>query len=115
MSEVNKVKIFENAGAKIYKDAKDKNVAANMIYYNSTNAGDPIAFRDHECVVGYDADGLLEAFVKGALVCVIEGYGGETLYAPCYVYKDKNGVAGVSYNDSGALIVLYSIERANYG
>ena len=33
MSKVAKVKIFDNAGAKIYMDAKDKNVSANVIYH----------------------------------------------------------------------------------
>ena len=110
MATVRKVKIFENADAKIYKDAKDKNVAANMIYFNATNASTPIAFRDHECVVGYDADGLLEAFIKGALVCVIDVNGGETLYTPCDAYKDADGVVGVSYNDNGLSRLLQSIE-----
>lgn len=114
MSTAKKVKIFQNADAKIYKDAKDKNVAANMIYFNVTNDGAPIAFRDHERVVGYDADGLLQAFIKGALVCVVDRNGGETLYTPCDAYKDANGVAGVSYNDDGSLRLLQSIERANY-
>lgn len=110
MAKNMKVKIFENAGAKIYKDAKDKNVSVNMIYSNYINADNLIAFRDHECVVGYDADGLLEAFAKGALVCFTDEIGGETLYTPFYAYKNSNGSAVVSYGDSGTFNELHSIE-----
>lgn len=112
MANVAKAKIFENAGAKIYKDAKDKNVTANMIYSNYTNAGNLIAFRDHECVVGYDADGLLEAFIKGALVCFTDEHGGETLYTPCHAYKNEAGVVAVSYGQGVAFNELHSIEGA---
>lgn len=107
-----KVKIFENAGAKIYMDAKDKNVSANVIYSKHTAVGNMIAFQDHECVVGYDADGLLEAFVKGALVCFIDEYGGESLCTPGEAYKNDAGVTVVSYPHQGGFSTLFSIEGA---
>ena len=109
MSKVITVKIFDNAGAKIYMDAKDKNVAANMIYSNYITASNLTAFRDHECVVGYDADGLLEAFIKGALVCFTDERGGETLYTPHLAYKDTNGVVTVLYGEGESSVTLHSI------
>lgn len=113
MAKDAKVKIFENAGAKIYMDAKDKNVSANVIYSKYTAGGNMIAFRDHECVVGYDADGLLEAFVKGALVCFIEEDGGETLSTPVDAYKNDVGVTAVScFHDGGIYSRLFSIKGA---
>lgn len=110
MSKVAKVKIFDNAGAKIYMDAKDKNVSANVIYHKPPVSGANIAFRDHECVVGYDADGLLEAFIKGALVCLIDERGGETLCTPAEAYKNDAGVTTVSYSHDGGFSGLSSIE-----
>lgn len=109
MSQTIKAKIFENAGAKIYEDAKDKNIAANMIYSNYATADNLIAFRDHECVVGYDADGLLEAFVKGALVCFTDELGGEVLYAPHHAYKDQAGTVTVWYGEGERSVGLHSI------
>ena len=109
MSNTAKVKIFDNAGAKIYMDAKDKNVAANMIYFNYITASNLTAFRDHECVVGYDADGLLEAFIKGALVCFIDELGGETLYTPHRAYKDKSGLVKVFCGEGENSVALHSI------
>lgn len=109
MSKTQKVKIFENAVAKIYKDAKDKNVSANMIYSNYITASDSTAFRDHECVVGYDADGLLEAFIKGSLVCFTDELGGETLYTPHRAYKGKDGVVTVFYGEGENSVALHSI------
>lgn len=109
MAKVTKVKIFDNAGAKIYMDAKDKNVSANMIYSNYITVSDSTAFRDHECVVGYDADLLLEAFIKGALLCFTDELGGETLYIPHRAHKDKNGLVTVFCGEGENSIALHSI------
>ena len=110
MAIVGKVKILDNAVTKIYMDAKDKNVSANVIYHKLPVSGANIAFRDHECVVGYDADGLLEAFIKGALVCLIDERGGETLCTPTNAYKNYAGVTTVSYLHDGGFSNLSSIE-----
>ena len=105
-----KLKIFENVGTKIYMDAKDKNVSANVIYSKHTAVGNMVAFQDHDCTVGYDADRLLEAFVKGALVCFLDEHGGETLCTPVEVYKNDMGVTVVSYPYEGGFSKLFSIE-----
>ena len=108
MAGVAKVKIFDNVGAQIYMDAKAKNVSANVIYHKLPVSETNIAFQDHECVVGYDADGLLEAFIKGALVCVIDERGGETLCTPTEASKSVNGVTKIFYYYNGEFIKLVS-------
>lgn len=53
---------------RIYNDAKDKNVAAVLVYANSEKA----LFYDAEFTDAVDADDCLELFSKG-VICLYDG------------------------------------------
>ncbi len=57
---------------KIYMDAKDKNVAANIIYVDKTknSAGSRTAWVDPEHTIAFTDDELADACFKGALVAI---------------------------------------------
>lgn len=91
---------------KIYMDAKDKNVAKVVIYYNSGNGSANAPFLDEECTIPFPDDELYDAFVKGAIlhdVNSIRGY--EILVTGCYF--DSKGLAHVcGIDQSGGPVIV---------
>lgn len=80
--------ITKNMGTTIYQDAKDKNVSAKLVYTNE-NGG---TWHDRNCTVPYYVDELLEAVIKGALVCYIYADGeSEFIMSPICVCKTVLG------------------------
>lgn len=70
---------------KIYMDAKDKNVAVNVVYYNGT---DLKVFVDPEYKNQIEADDLWDLCLKGVVV-----QAGENAYAvPIAFEKDSGGI-----------------------
>lgn len=80
---------------KIYMDAKDKNVAKVIIYttYNGTGMQVYGAYVNPECTKLFTAEGLEDAFLKGALVKVnMEGMDG---YFVPNAFHHKDGVSTI--------------------
>lgn len=79
---------------RIYDQAKDKNVAALLIYGKTTT--DNKAYVDEACTVQFKTSELKEAFIKRALIKV-----GENYYAPsCFTVASKVGT--VTYATAGS-------------
>lgn len=55
---------------RIFKQAKDKNVAAVVIYYKGT---DDYAYKDSTCTTKFKREELLDACLKGAVITLGEG------------------------------------------
>lgn len=55
---------------RIYNQAKDKDVAAVVIYANSNKA-----YKDEACTKQFKAGELKDAFIKGALIVAEDGSG----------------------------------------
>ena len=86
---------------KIYMDAKDQNVAANVVYYNGT---DLKVFADSECKNQIAADELADLCVKGVIVRV-----GTNSYAvPTEFKMDAGGILRLSVTIGGAVKTLLS-------
>ena len=79
---------------RIFDHAKDKNVAALIIYAKST--ADNKAYVDSECKVQFKTSALKDAFLKRALVCV-----GTNYFAPIS-YAEASGVGKVTYAKDGS-------------
>ena len=79
---------------RIFDQAKDKNVAALVIYAKST--ADNKAYVDSECKVQFKTSALKDAFLKRALVCVDANY-----FAPIS-YVEASGVGKVTYAKDGS-------------
>ena len=75
---------------KIYQQAKDKNVAATIVY---THGGpDGKAYKDAEGKEQFTTSELREAFRKGCLIC----WGTNEYYTPTGI-KDDEGVAVIEF------------------
>lgn len=86
---------------KIYMDAKDQNVAANVVYYNGT---DLKVFVDPKYENQIEADDLLDLCLKGVVVRI-----GENSYAvPTAFEKDSGGIVKLSVTIGGTAKVLLS-------
>ena len=86
---------------KIYMDAKDQNVAANVVYYNGT---DLKVFADSKCKNQIAADELFDLCLKGVVVQV-----GENSYAvPTEFKKDSGGIVKLNVTIGGAVKTLLS-------
>ena len=59
--------------AKIYDDAKDKNVAA-VIIYGKSGESSPAAYSDSDCTVKMKTSELKDAFLKRAVIVIGEEY-----------------------------------------
>lgn len=70
---------------KIFMDAKDKNVAKVVIYYNSGNGSSNAPFLDKECTIPFPNDKLYDAFLKGAILRdVNNSFGYDALVVGCH-------------------------------
>lgn len=86
---------------KIYMDAKDKNVAVNVVYYNGT---DLKVFVDPEYKDQIEADDLWDLCLKGVVVQT-----GKSAYAvPAAFEKDSGGIVKLTVTIGGTAKVLLS-------
>lgn len=85
---------------KIYMDAKDQNVAANVVYYNGT---DLKVFADSKCKNQIAADELFDLCLKGVIVRV-----GENSYAIPTEFKMESGVVKLNVTVAGTVKTLLS-------
>lgn len=85
---------------KIYMDAKDQNVAANVVYYNGT---DLKVFADSKCKNQIAADELFDLCLKGVIVRI-----GENSYAVPTEFKMESGVVKLNVTVAGAVKTLLS-------
>lgn len=85
---------------KIYMDAKDQNVAANVVYYNGT---DLKVFTDSKCKNQIAADELFDLCLKGVVVRV-----GENSYAVPTEFKKESGIVKLNVTIGGAVKTLLS-------
>ena len=85
---------------KIYMDAKDQNVAANVVYYNGT---DLKVFADSKCKNQIAADELFDLCLKGVIVRV-----GENSYAVPTEFKKESGVVKLNVTIGGTVKTLLS-------
>lgn len=79
---------------RIYQQAKDKNVAALVIYAKAT--ADNKAYVDSECKIQFKTSALKDAFLKRALVCV-----GTDYFVPVS-YTESSNVGTVTYAKVGS-------------
>lgn len=85
---------------KIYMDAKDQNVAANVVYYNGT---DLKVFADSKYKNQIAADELFDLCLKGVIVRV-----GENSYAVPTEFKKESGIVKLNVTVAGAVKTLLS-------
>lgn len=85
---------------KIYMDAKDQNVAANVVYYNGT---DMKVFADSKCKNQIAADELFDLCLKGVIVRV-----GENSYAVPTEFKKESGIVKLNVTVAGTVKTLLS-------
>ena len=85
---------------KIYMDAKDQNVATNVVYYNGT---DLKVFADSKCKNQIAADELFDLCLKGVIVRV-----GENSYAVPTEFKKESGIVKLNVTIGGAVKTLLS-------
>ena len=81
-------------------DAKDQNVAANVVYYNGT---DLKVFADSKCKNQIAADELFDLCLKGVIVRV-----GENSYAVPTEFKKESGIVKLNVTVAGAVKTLLS-------
>lgn len=55
-------------GKKIFQTASDKNVSNKVIYMNPNDETDLYAYIDPECTIKYNANELIDAYIKGSIV-----------------------------------------------
>ena len=85
---------------KIYMDAKDQNVAANVVYYNGT---DLKVFADSKWKNQIAADELFDLCLKGVIVRV-----GENSYAVPTEFKKESGIVKLNVTVAGTVKTLLS-------
>lgn len=85
---------------KIYMDAKDQNVAANVVYYNGA---DLKVFTDSKCKNQIAANELFDLCLKGVIVRV-----GENSYAVPTEFKKESGVVKLNVTIGGTVKTLLS-------
>lgn len=85
---------------KIYMDAKDQNVATNVVYYNGT---DLKVFADSKCKNQIAADELFDLCLKGVVVRV-----GENSYAVPTEFKKESGIVKLNVTVGGTVKTLLS-------
>ena len=85
---------------KIYMDAKDQNVSANVVYYNGT---DLKVFADSKYKNQIAADELFDLCLKGVIVRV-----GENSYAVPTEFKKESGIVKLNVTVGGTVKTLLS-------
>lgn len=85
---------------KIYMDAKDQNVAANVVYYNGT---DLKVFADSKYKNQIAANELFDLCLKGVIVRV-----GENSYAVPTEFKKESGIVKLNVTVGGTVKTLLS-------
>ena len=85
---------------KIYMDAKDQNVAANVVYYNGT---DLKVFADSKYKNQIAANELFDLCLKGVVVRV-----GENSYAVPTEFKKESGIVKLNVTVGGTVKTLLS-------
>ena len=85
---------------KIYMDAKDQNVAANVVYYNGT---DLKVFADSKYKNQIAANELFDLCLKGVIVRV-----GENSYAVPTEFKKESGIVKLNVTVAGTVKTLLS-------
>ena len=85
---------------KIYMDAKDQNVAANVVYYNGT---DLKVFADSKYKNQIAANELFDLCLKGVIVRV-----GENSYAVPTEFKKESGIVKLRVTVGGTVKTLLS-------
>ena len=85
---------------KIYMDAKDQNVAANVVYYNGT---DLKVFADSKYKNQIAANELFDLCLKGVIVRV-----GENSYAVPTEFKKESGIVNLNVTVGGTVKTLLS-------
>lgn len=83
--------------AKIYDQAKDKNVAAIIIYGKSSETSSPSAYVDSACTVKYKTSELQDAFLKRAVIQI----GPSNYYIPID-FSISNKIGTVTYAKAGS-------------
>lgn len=81
--------------ANIYNDAKDKNVAA-IIIYGKSGESSPVAYSDKDCKVKMKTSELKDAFLKRAVILISENY-----FVPTG-FSVANNVGTVTYAKAGS-------------
>lgn len=81
---------------KIYMDAKDKNVAKVVIYTTDNGTGMQVygAYVNPECTKLFTDEGLEDAFLKGALVKIMNMGGMDSYLVPNAFYHE-DGVSTI--------------------
>lgn len=87
--------------AKIFQQAKDKNVAAVLIYEKTSETK---AYKDAAYTVQYTTSELKDAFLKGAVVVLAAGG-----YAKPINYSETSSVGSVGYVKSGESLFIVSL------
>lgn len=82
---------------KIYDQAKDKNVAAIIIYGKSGETSSPSAYVDSECTVKYKTSELQDVFLKRAVIQI----GPSNYYIPID-FSISNKIGTVTYAKAGS-------------
>ena len=85
---------------KIYMDAKDQNVSANVVYYNGT---DLKVFADSKYKNQIAADELFDLCLKGVI-----GRVGENSYAVPTEFKKESGIVKLNVTVGGTVKTLLS-------
>ena len=76
--------------AKLYMQAKDKNVVATYIYEKTSESK---AYKDAECTVQFKTSELKEAFLKGAIIVLASSAG----YVIPVKYAESSSVGSVYF------------------
>lgn len=87
--------------AKIFQQAKDKNVAAVLIYEKTSETK---AYKDAAYTVQYTTSELKDAFLKGAVIVLAAGG-----YAKPINYSETSSVGSVGYAKSGESLSIVSL------
>lgn len=87
--------------AKIFQQAKDKNVAAVLIYEKTSETK---AYKDAAYTVQYTTSELKDAFLKGAVIVLAAGG-----YAKPVSYSETSSVGSVGYVKSGESLSIVSL------
>lgn len=79
---------------KIYDQAKDKNVAA-IVIYGKSGESTPAAYADFACTVKFKTSELKDAFLKRAVIVI-----GNDMFIPTG-YSVSNNIGSVTYAKAG--------------
>lgn len=86
---------------KIFQQAKDKNVAAIVIYEKTSETK---AYKDAAFTVQYTTSELKDAFLKGAVIALAAGG-----FAKPVAYSETSSVGSVGYVKDGESVSVVSL------